>query len=163
MLIVDEAISWPTVAPILISIAKAWIASDALWAAASTSVKISIVHFLIAIFRSNIRFLRTAYAVIVLVSAFGVSLILIDVLACRPLSKIWHPLEPGVCVKTLPYLIAISSCNMAIDLIILLLPMPMIWGIQMATRRKIELTVIFALGFMYASQSTPFLVKLSSI
>ena len=129
---------------------KAWIASDALWTAANTSIKVSIVHFLITIFGSNKTFLKIAYAVTVLVSAFGLALILGDVFTCRPLSKVWHPRRPGVCEKTYPYLIYISSCNMATDLIIIILPMPMIWGMQMATRRKIELTVIFALGSMYA-------------
>ena len=145
----DELTSWPTVALKLIFFAQAWMASDALWAAANTSIKVSIVHFLITIFRSNWSFLKIAYAVVILVSAFGIALLLGDLLTCRPISKLWHPSRPGVCEKAFPYLIALSSCNMTIDLIIIILPMPMIWGIQMAVRRKIELTVIFALGSMY--------------
>ena len=89
------------------------------------------------------------------VSAFGVAVIISDVLTCRPLSKAWNPLQPGVCENTLQSLIALSSCNMALDLIIILLPMPMVWRLQMATRRKIELTIIFALGFMCAPPYTP--------
>ena len=132
----------------LISFTKAYIATDAVWAAANTSIRISIVHFYITIFRSNRIFLKIAYAVMVFVSTFGVAIFVSDVLTCRPLSKTWNPLQPGVCESPFASLIALSSFNIATDLIIILLPMPMIWGLQMATHRKIELTIIFALGFM---------------
>ena len=140
----------PAFAPMLIFLTKAYIATDAVWAAANTSVKISIVHFYITIFRSNKIFLKFAYAAMVFVSTFGVAVFVSDVLTCHPLSKMWNPLQPGVCESRFAALIAQSSCNMATDLIIILLPMPMIWGLHIATRRKIELTIIFALGFMYA-------------
>lgn len=138
------------VVPMLIFLTKAYIASDAVWAAANTSIKISIVHLYITIFGSNRTFLMIAYAVMVLLSAFGVAVVIDDLLACRPLSKMWKPLQPGVCENPFVSLVALSSCNMATDLILILLPMPMIWGLQMATRRKIGLTIIFALGLMYA-------------
>ena len=83
------------------------------------------------------------------VIAFGVAVVISDFLTCRPLPKAWKPLEPGVCEDPTKSAAAISGCNMATDLIIILLPMPMIWGLQMPTRRKIELTIIFALGFLY--------------
>ena len=88
------------------------------------------------------------------VSAFGVAVIIGDVLTCRPLSKAWDRLQPGVCENAMQSLIALSSFNMATDLIIILLPMPMVWRLQMATRKKIELTITFALGFMYMPPCT---------
>ena len=89
-----------------------------------------------------------------LVSAFGVAQIISDGLLCRPLSTVGDPLETGDCADTWQPQIAFSRCNIAIDSIILLLPIPMVWRLQMATRRKIELTIIFALGFMYVPPYT---------
>lgn len=91
----------------------------------------------------------TTYAVMVLVIAFGIGIVVSDLLTCRPLAKYWDPLRSGVCESPLGSLIAISGCNVAMDLTIVLLPMPMVWGLQMTTRRKIELTITFALGFLY--------------
>lgn len=142
------------VALLLIFLIKACVALDAVWAAANTSIRISIVHFYITIFRSNRIFLKIAYAVMIFVSTFGVAIFVSDILTCRPLSKEWNPLQPGVCESPFVSLIAQSSCNIATDFIVILLPMPMIWGLQIATPRKIELTIIFALGFMYALQAT---------
>ena len=134
---------------------QTYIALNAVWAAANTSIKVSIVHFYITIFRSNKTFLRVAYAVITLILAFGVAVIPGNFLFCRPLSKAWNPLQPGVCGNPTQSLIAFSSVNMAIDLIIIILPVPMVWGLQMATWRKVKLTIIFALGSLYVCICIP--------
>ena len=134
---------------------QAYIALDAVWAAANTSIKVSIVYFYVTIFRSNKAFIRVAYAVIALILAFGVAVIPSDFLTCRPLSKAWNPLQPGVCQNPTQSLIALSSCNMAIDLIIIILPVPMVWGLQMSTWRKLKLTIIFALGSLYVYRCIP--------
>ena len=40
--------------------------------------------------------------------------------------------------------------NMIIDLIIISMPWPMIWMLQMATRQKVAVTGIFTLGALWA-------------
>ena len=142
----------------LICLFKSGTATDCVWAVANTSIKISILHFYVTIFRSSEAFLRVAYAVMAGVIALGVAAVISDFLTCRPLSKVWNPHESGVCENPTESLIAFSTCNMATDLIIISLPLPMIWGLQMATRRKIGLTIIFALGFLYVHRYVaPFL------
>ena len=127
---------------------KAYLAADIVWAGANTSVRISVLHFYMTIFRSNRAFLTVAYAIFALVVAFGIGIVISDVLTCRPLAKYWDPLQPGVCENPLASLIALSSCNVIADLTIVFLPIPMVWGLQIATRRKIELSITFALGFL---------------
>ena len=147
----------------LICLFQAEIALDAVWAGANTAIRISIVHFYVTVFRSNKVFLRFAYAVMAFVVAFFVAIIISDFLTCRPLSKVWNPLEPGVCENPRASLIALSSFNMVTDLIIIVLPMPMIWGLQMPTWRKLELTIIFALGFLYVCRyMSPKSIRLTS-
>ena len=91
----------------------------------------------------------TVYAIMVLGILFGFAVVLSDFLACRPLSKYWDTLGPGDYDYSVMSLIAITGCIAVTDLIIILLPMPLVWGLEMATRRKIELAVIFALGFLW--------------
>ena len=106
------------------------------------------MHFYMTIFRSNRAFLTVAYALLVLVVAFGVGIVISDVLTCRPLAKYWDPLQPGVCEDSRVSLVALSSCNIIADLTTVFLPLPMIWGLQTTTWRKIELSIIFTLGFL---------------
>ena len=127
---------------------KAYLAADIVWAAANTSVRISVLHFYMTVFRSNRTFLTVAYAVFVLVVAFGVGIVISDVLTCRPLAKYWDPRQSGLCESPRASALALSSCNIIADVLIVLLPLPMVWGLQITTRRKIELSIIFALGFL---------------
>ena len=80
--------------------------------------------------------------------SFGIGNILIPFLFCRPFHKNWDPLLPGVCGSTIDAVLATSIVNLSIDLMIIVLPMPMIWRLQMAARRKVALTITFGLGFM---------------
>lgn len=85
------------------------------------------------------------YATMALIAAFGVESVLAAFLLCRPLAKTWIP---GMCGSTKDYVLANSIMNVSIDLLIIFLPMPLIWGLHMTTTRKIALTATFGLGFM---------------
>ena len=80
--------------------------------------------------------------------AFGIGNTLMAFLICRPFAKNWNPFLPGVCGSSINSVLATSIINLSIDIIILILPMPMIWRLQMAARRKVALTITFGLGFM---------------
>lgn len=44
---------------------------------------------------------------------------------------------------------AMASADLIIDIIVILLPMPILWRLQLRTSKKILLTAVFGLGFMY--------------
>lgn len=80
--------------------------------------------------------------------SFGIGNTLMAFLICRPFAKNWDPLLPGVCGSAIKALVATSVINLVVDLMIIVLPMPMVWQLQMAARKKIALTMTFGLGFM---------------
>lgn len=43
---------------------------------------------------------------------------------------------------------AMASADLIIDIIVIVLPMPILWTLQLKTSKKILLTAIFGLGFM---------------
>lgn len=83
-----------------------------------------------------------------LVAAFGLGVILLTFLNCRPFSKTWNPGEPGICGSLLEPVLATSVINMLVDLTIICMPMPLVWNLQMATWRKTALTFTFGLGLV---------------
>lgn len=93
-------------------------------------------------------FRNTTYAVAAVVISFGIGAILQAFLLCRPFAKNWNPLLPGVCGSSTQTILAEAIINMIIDVAIMILPMPLIWRLQMAQRRKVTLTMIFGLGSM---------------
>jgi hypothetical protein len=66
---------------------------------------------------------------------------------CNPVAKGWNPMLPGKCGTNSALWIGSAVPSVFIDLIILTLPIPKIWGLQMNRKRKIGLTVVFALGY----------------
>lgn len=46
---------------------------------------------------------------------------------------------------------AMASADLIIDVIVILLPMPILWTLQLRTSKKILLTAIFGLGFMHGT------------
>jgi hypothetical protein len=68
---------------------------------------------------------------------------------CDPVAKGYKPDLPGYCSDIGKLWVGSAVPSVAIDLIILLLPMPKVWGLQMGGARKIGITVAFVLGYMY--------------
>lgn len=78
---------------------------------------------------------------------FYLALFLFQFLACRPLAHAWDPLVAGTCVKDeLVVHIVSASINTASDLIIIILPQPVIWRLELSKKRKWGLSAVFLLG-----------------
>ncbi|KAI1123053.1 hypothetical protein F5Y10DRAFT_252679 [Nemania abortiva] len=118
---------------------------DLLWIFCLTSIKISILHFYSVVFRKRI-FLRFVYAAIGLCVAFWFGAFFGRALICIPPQKKWIPETPGHCGDEVKYYLAISSIDFAIDIIIILLPMPVLWTLQLPRIKKFGLTLVFSVG-----------------
>lgn len=69
---------------------------------------------------------------------------------CIPREKIWNPLAPGKCrVSLAGLLIAGGIVNIFSDFCVLALPLTTIWQLQMATKHKIGISAVFAVGLLY--------------
>ena len=52
------------------------------------------------------------------------------------------------CAKELPYAIVQGCLNIVLDVYLLVLPIPVIWKLNLSPRRKAEIVSIFAIGIM---------------
>ncbi|KAI0145932.1 hypothetical protein F4776DRAFT_608614 [Hypoxylon sp. NC0597] len=69
------------------------------------------------------------------------------VFMCDPVAKNYIPSLNGRCGDTGALWIGSAVPSVLIDLIILLLPLPKIWGLQMSIARKSGITFVFVLGY----------------
>ena len=68
---------------------------------------------------------------------------------CKPIAKAWDPLIiNGHCINTLAANVASGTINSLSDLVILVLPQVSIWRLQMALRRKIQISALFLIGLL---------------
>lgn len=119
-----------------------------LWGAANTCVKISIVHLYIRIFPGRL-FSKFCYGVIILTSCYFLSVLLEAFVLCKPVSYNWDKTIPGgKCAnENLAFLLA-GITNLLIDAIVVILPIPMLWRLQMPLIRKLGVLGMFGLGAM---------------
>ena len=80
--------------------------------------------------------------------AWGIAATICLVFQCHPFSGMWTPEDTFTdkCFDLKAYYASISGTNMALDIVILSLPMYMIWGLGLPASQKIGLTLIFLLG-----------------
>ena len=97
-------------------------------------------------FSVNSMFRVAVWAVMSLAIAWTVMKILSAFLTCRPFAKNWNKSLPGSCGDAEKSFVAIASLDVLIDCLILCLPVPVIWRLQMPKATKPGLSVLFAVG-----------------
>ncbi|KAK7924385.1 hypothetical protein PG985_006439 [Apiospora marii] len=132
---------------VLLLFRKLIFASDLMWLTLVCLIKVSILHFYSRIFHQTM-FVNVVYGVMCLVVAFYIAALFSDVFACMPPRKSWIPDTPGRCGNSSVLYKALASTDTIMDVIVILLPMPMLWGLKLVTSKKVALTFIFGLGFI---------------
>ncbi|KAL8671865.1 MAG: hypothetical protein Q9168_003655 [Polycauliona sp. 1 TL-2023] len=115
------------------------------WPIAQSFTKISILLFYIQLFPTK-WFTYSAYSLIAAVSAWMIQQVLASLLLCRPISFNWDASVNGTCGNVAANCLAGAGINTLTDILILILPMPIIWRLQVPLRNKIILSLIFGLG-----------------
>jgi len=91
-----------------------------------------------------------AYLVMAVAVCWFVSVFLEQMLLCRPLAFNWNPsIEGGRCANRPAAYLAAGIINLLTDLMVLCLPVPMVWKLQLSKRKKLALSSVFGVGFTY--------------
>ena len=107
-----------------------FVAFPLLWGAAVAAVKIAVLQLYQTIFRVNRVFERAVNVLIIISFYYGLAVMLTGATICHPISENHNPEPKGACANKLLFYMITSVINMVIDLIIFLLPMPMLWSLQ---------------------------------
>ena len=126
----------------------ALLVGQATWAVAVTFIRASVLALYVRIFRTR-SFRMTCYVVHGINILFGAATILGACLICNPISFQWDRSVPGGhCGDQKSLDLFIGVFNLLIDVTVVVLPMPVLWGLQMAVGKKFTLSGIFGLGIM---------------
>lgn len=98
----------------------------------------------------NWFFWATTTMIVINVVAYTVAIIM-TCLRCKPVWKIWQPWVDGNCSEQKSTDVATTFINLAMDVVILLLPQPIIWKLNMTRQRRIGVSLIFSMGLLCVS------------
>ena len=119
------------------------------------AVKLSILLLYLRIFSTGPRLRYTVYAVMFFVAGYVVAGELSFIFSCKPISAIVHPTPQAKCFGWGAHLLSQVSLNLVSDFIIILVPVPSVWSLQLRPRQKFGILGIFAVGLVYEESSDP--------
>ncbi|CAD6586493.1 MAG: hypothetical protein ASARMPRED_002559 [Alectoria sarmentosa] len=122
--------------------------SPIFWITAVTTIRAAIMVLYIQVFPTR-PFFIACYTALAVNLLFGASAVIANCLICRPITYRWAPnLIDGSCGDQKMLDMSIAILNLLQDVVVVVLPMPVLWGLQMATTRKVALSCMFGMGIM---------------
>lgn len=111
--------------------------------------KLSVLLFYKRVFRGN-TFNAAVWTMISIIGVWSVAFFFANLLQCYPISTNWEASGGQVtsCINTNMMYLAQAWTDVLTDLMILSLPIPCIWALQMPARHKVGVTAIFLLGLL---------------
>jgi hypothetical protein len=81
-----------------------------------------------------------------IVVAWWIAVVLVSLFSCDPINGFWDHNITSKCINTMHFFIGNEVPNIFTDIVILILPIRMIWRLNMSKDQKISLSFIFLLG-----------------
>lgn len=122
-------------------------ASEAIWVASITCIKLSILFVYLELFYVMLWTKRCAWSMVV----FCVVMFLFNIagllIMCTPLARNYNPDVPGSCRVTRPSGVILSTVvNLVVDIILVVIPLSVVWRLKISYLKKIGVSFMFGLG-----------------
>ena len=125
---------------------QAYFSTELLWTVAVFLVKISILLLYVRIF-GRLRWMRVSCWIMgAYTTAWAIMVVVVCFTQCQPLALIWDKTIEGTCIDSWLFFVIGSSLNTFGDLVLLVLPLPAVWGLQLGKFQRVSLMGIFLLG-----------------
>ena len=105
--------------------------------------KMAILMLYLRLFSANRRFKTATLAVIAFVTLYSWVSVFTLIFACRPINKFWDPTVDGTCVNLYVTAVFFAALNVLSDIIIFILPLPLVWALHMNKRVRVGLAFVF--------------------
>ncbi|GES60486.1 hypothetical protein ASPCAL01796 [Aspergillus terreus] len=117
-------------------------------------VKLSLLISYLRFFTQPI-FRRLTWAMIALIVSWGLAYMLALFLACRPLKDYWETFQfnPPNCIDQRSSTFSFSITNLVTDLMVLVLPMRVLWMLQLPIRERLILIALMNMGLLACAAS----------
>lgn len=134
--------------PHIVKLSQTIFAAQVLYALTLGFTKMSITWMMKRIFFEQ-SYAVVAYAIMAFCFAWMVQTVLTGVLICQPVNMNWDPAlrEVGHCGNQMVAFAAVSIVDIITDILILVLPIKLLWDLQMKQSYKIALGIVFGAGF----------------
>ncbi|KAI1653873.1 hypothetical protein F4813DRAFT_373072 [Daldinia decipiens] len=137
---------WDTPAVWIVGTLKIYTIATFIYLILSTCIKLTFLFLYRRIFSPQTKSKYFIYGAIYFVVCLNTALLFTTIFECSPVARSWNSALDGHCInpKILPYLSGVTS--FLTDIYILILPIPLLWHLNMGRKRKFRLIAIFGTG-----------------
>ncbi|KAL6818943.1 hypothetical protein GGI42DRAFT_359809 [Trichoderma sp. SZMC 28013] len=111
--------------------------------------KLSLILFYYRLFPIP-AFRKILWFILFLVIGWWVAIFIVVIVQCQPYSYFWKqyvdPTATGQCINIKQFFVGNAAASVATDFMILLTPIPIVWGLQMPIAQRMTVLGIFFLG-----------------
>ncbi|KAL2834322.1 hypothetical protein BDW59DRAFT_156264 [Aspergillus cavernicola] len=108
-------------------------------------IKLALLTVMLRIFAPDRHKVIIIYISITVLLLYYIPALFIKIFFCKPISAYWN-IGSGTCIDQRNVIIADSAISIASDLWILILPVPMLWSLQMSRTKKLRVVGILGAG-----------------
>ncbi len=84
-----------------------------------------------------------------LVVAYWIGSIIRICFLCEPITYLWDKsVANGTCLNVIAAYLSVSGINLILDIVVVALPMPILWTLQMPKSKKLAISAVFGMGIM---------------
>lgn len=124
--------------------------------------KIALLYILIRIFKPYKSKVIFIYVLLACLTVYYTISLGIKLGMCQPVQAYWTLQKPAFCLDQQAALVSDSVISMATDMIILVLPLPLTWSLQMPTSKKLKVIGMLSAGGLATGFSVYRLVLVTS-
>jgi len=92
------------------------------------------------------KFQLCIWVVLAFVVGWTISFFFSHLFTCYPITVFIEPYYGNKCVETVPMFLSLLYTDVVADIVILILPIPMVLGVQLPLRKKLAVIGMFMLG-----------------
>lgn len=130
--------------------------SSAMYLCSILGYRLALLLMYLRLFGVSQPFRYATWAVLFFVTGYLFANIVTLVFGCTPITKYWRHDEPGHCIVLVQADYAYGSMNVVSDVLLFLLPLPMVYQLRLTRKEKVGLVLVFMSGIAYAPPlSTP--------
>ena len=127
-----------------------------LYVIAISLAKLSLLLYLYRIFWVDKKFRIAAWILGTIIALWAIITVFLAIFSCRPVTASWNitqRLDPKTVCNPKSYDVenAYGFCNVISDVVLVFLPIPCIYKMQMSLKKKLGVALVFATGLLYIS------------
>lgn len=131
----------------LILVLRTWWVAQMTYKMSLQATKVSLLLFYMRIFHHIAWFKKISLALIAFLVIYLIATTITSIVQCSPVAFAWDPtIDDGTCIDLAKFFIFNGVVALLTDLLVLVLPLPLVWGLQLPFSQKLALIPVFGIG-----------------